>query len=349
MPIYRVVLDQVKRIFENMEESKDNIISNIYEYAERSTAHGVQYVCGKNIQSVRRVLWLVLLLLLNAGFFYLFASSLQSFLRYESSVSISVEKNDTFVLPAITICNLNEMMRSKLERLYPEVLKPLELMQLDTDHPDLPSTIQNASEFLKNITVFEMYDQTSHDINEMFVRCTTVGLAPINCSRHASKLFTERGTCYSFNSGHASEEPIATRQAGNLFGVSLLLDINPDEFVYSSILGTGMYITIHDQHTYPRLSQKSFLVSPGKQVFVSLQMKTTEILPYPYSKDDCVDLDFKNSEHTVFDNYPYSEDKCLQLCLLDDYEKVLGKLTKCYLFFFVFVYFIDLLFLFFFF
>lgn len=314
-----------------MEKSRRKPLTEvILEYAEITSAHGIRQILEQDIKIITRVLWLLVYLTMVAAFITSFGMSLKSYLKFESQISMTEEKNDSFNFPAITICNINFAVDYKANESYPGMSKILTLTATGLQSLGvLQEFASNLSEEVKSASFREYYDTVKYELNEMFVECQAKGEI-VNCSDYITELHTDKGACYTFNSMKAGKEVLTIENADvRGGGVSLLIDVHPETYIFPAMQATGLYLLIHDQEVYPLLDHKSFIIAPGQQAFIPIQKVVSTALPYPYSSETCLEPNesLDSSSHT---GYPYSEEVCLYHCIFDTFEQATGKATYTY-------------------
>ena len=87
------------------------------EFASNTTLHGLRYVADKSHSISRRGIWLIFLGAAATTYVYLASLSLTKFFSRPIKTKISQETpTEGLKFPAVTICNLNRFMRSKIDK-----------------------------------------------------------------------------------------------------------------------------------------------------------------------------------------------------------------------------------------
>lgn len=310
----------------------DKVKLIICEYCSNSSAHGVQHVCGDNVHIIRRIIWLLFFLVTSSLFISALTFTIQKFFRYESTTSISMRSNTTLDFPALTVCNMNSFRRSKIQQKYPNLEEFLEKLQFKKrgfgSDEEMLDLLDKAVPTLSNISVFEFYETVKHEVEDVFIRCDIGLTSGIECSKYVEQVITDAGICYTFNKGQDGKSMIPPAAKGGVkYGAKLILDLQPDEYISAVGEATGMFLLVHDQKVFPRMTQEAFVISPGKHVLVSVQKVVSEVLSKPYSKESCLDEDQlrQMDELGSIAGFPYSEDGCLYQCEQEALSKSLGK------------------------
>ena len=108
------------RFAENWEEKSEPGMSpkatKWKEFASNTTLHGLRYVTDKSHSISRRGIWLIFLGAAATTYVYLASLSLTKFFSRPIKTEISQETpTEGLKFPAVTICNLNRFMRSKID------------------------------------------------------------------------------------------------------------------------------------------------------------------------------------------------------------------------------------------
>ena len=232
-------------------------------------------------------------------------------------MSITKATAKSLTLPVLTFCNLNMYTYSKLKRQYPEVL--IFFSEFYENIADQQNMVINDTliRAMKEIPLTEFIPNTAATVDEVFVECKDSHMFPMNCKEHVIQTMTDRGLCFSFNTGQGSINSLNRSSEGMLYQVSLTLDVNPDEYFGISNGGEGFLVVIHNQNEFPNANTKSFGIGPGQEVYVALQKHVTNILPRPYSSQNCIgeDQDTDNDDIDLW--LGYSQEECQYRCLLD--------------------------------
>ena len=303
----------------NMTNTKENL----QEYASSTTLHGLRYVCGKDIKIVQRILWAGIVLAMLCGFCIQFSLYLIQFFRYESTVSITYDGNETLLLPAVTICDMNFVQRNKINKQYPEIQDLMIAWSQNLYSEEIKFAFLQLEDFLRNITFYDFIHNVGVNPEELFVRCQ-IGQVNVNCSDYIVEYNTDRGNCYTFNSAQKKQKVIKTNSSGFLLGYSLLLQNDINEYTFSILQSTGLWLVLHDQSSFPTINNDVLVVAPGKQTIVALQKETVKNLPKPYSKTDCIIAEEIPKQKEYRMPYPYSSERCIQNCIDQQYEHGLG-------------------------
>lgn len=101
---------------ENSEQGMSSKPTKWESFASNTTLHGLRYVTDKSHSISRRGLWFIFLGTAATAYVYLASVSLNKFVSRPIKTVISQETpTEGLKFPAVTICNLNTVMRSKVD------------------------------------------------------------------------------------------------------------------------------------------------------------------------------------------------------------------------------------------
>ncbi|XP_049862803.1 sodium channel protein Nach-like [Schistocerca gregaria] len=220
--------------------------------------------------------------------------------------------------PAITICNTNQVLRSRALELSKKMVLPK-----NVTHQQIFKNLQIVTQLL-NPNIYEQRDdltnlQETIDANNISVRMLTKYLAPQceqlianctwkgrfvhNCYKMFQDITTTEGRCCAFNYNGYLEEVMNQQQSvpvtGNIdkvqrtstcgfqMGLSLLLDNQPHEYHSTVLASKGVKIFIHNPAAYPSGAAAEVVISVGMQVFAGISAIQT------YATDSVRDMPSK--------------------------------------------------------
>ena len=86
----------------------EKITKKFKEFSNNTTLHGIKYTLGDNHGTVRRVLWLVILLCSLVFLIHEITRTALQYQQYMSLLAISAEEQEELTLPAVTVSRSNE-------------------------------------------------------------------------------------------------------------------------------------------------------------------------------------------------------------------------------------------------
>ncbi|KAL4237177.1 hypothetical protein ACF0H5_005557 [Mactra antiquata] len=87
------------------------------------------------------------------------------------------------------------------------------------------------------------------------------------------------GNCYTLDS-----DKLVARRPGPNGGLTLMINLQTDEFIHGITNGYGAKLVVHDAGTIPLPEQEGIFVSAGTETNIGLKKTTVSRLGYPYGK-----------------------------------------------------------------
>ena len=287
-------------------KSKPSLLSKWKEFAANTTVHGLRHVVQASLPACRRLVWAILLFAALGAYSYNSTISFKKFISRPIRTEISQETpRDGLKFPAVTICNLNQFMKTKIDTTdEDENFKKLGWHELTCGQALLcafsdygPFLVDNCNYSTRQriMSVLNhakrIYDEKEfltkygHDLfgnNSMggdLKHCTFKGREQINCSEHHFiPVVTNSGICYTFNSGYngsTKSEPFRSFYEGSDFGLAIALNVQTNESTFSAS-SSGLAVNVHDQDTYVNY-HTAFKVQPGAHASVAIKMTQVSI------------------------------------------------------------------------
>lgn len=289
-------------------------------FAANTTVHGLRYVF-ESPSRFRRVIWLLLLLGAMAIYVFLVEQSVAKYYSNPVNTEFSeiVPEKGELTFPAVTICNLNRFVKTKINMFENDDnfykmslnLSACEAIKMANIHLSCgqgllcaferfgSAVAENCNETTRQqiISVLnstkkpifnpeEFLSTYGHDFEDMFVYyCRFAAIE--NCtSADFQPSLTQNGLCFTFNSGENATTVRGTRRAGTSGGLSVILDVQANENTISEF-SRGLRVVVHDQGTFINL-EKGFNVFPGSHTLA--RVTTTKVsctLLYSYENKLC--------------------------------------------------------------
>ena len=247
------------------------------DFADTASIHGIRFT-SRNFSSYRRLAWAVLII---TGLIVLTGMTIVTIMEYfdykvNTIVTMVTENEPTF--PAVTICNINTMRKSKLYDMatsgkYKDFIKLANALAMaDVTGSGSNTTIPAVS----GHEIRGIYQYTGHTMDDfekggMIVNCS-FRHHPCNRSDFVPVL-TQLGQCYTFNSGKQSRTVRTITQPGSIFGLQIRLSVQVDEYVLlpTQEVSTGLKVFIHHQNVLPLADVYGLAVSPGTHTLIGLK------------------------------------------------------------------------------
>ncbi|XP_077992375.1 epithelial sodium channel subunit alpha-like [Glandiceps talaboti] len=305
---------------------------------ENTTCHGIPRIYSAS-NFVRRAFWSLVFVSAVALFLWQFSKLLTNYYAYEVDVTFEIKFETNADFPAVTICNLNPFKNSKAQA-NQEILNLLSSNSTSRRRRNAARNKRSSSSnsnytnwetmsldyesFDSNFeTMLFVYDTVAslnysdrmllgHEINDMLIDCTWKGYpcGPSNFTRFYNYMY---GNCYTFNSGD-SGSLVQTNKPGPLYGLSLKLYVEQDEYIHSIRESAGIRVLIHSQDVMPFPEDNGFSISPGQETNVGIRKLSISRQPYPYG--ECKDTETGINIFTEFFGVDYSQQACEKDCYL---------------------------------
>ncbi|XP_037371358.1 acid-sensing ion channel 3 isoform X2 [Talpa occidentalis] len=274
--------------------------SDIRVFASSCTLHGLGHVFGPGGLTPRRALWALAVLLSLAVFLYQVAGRVRYYREFHHKTTLDECESHRLTFPAVTLCNINPLRRSRLTPNDLHWAGPTLLGLEPHEHaaflralgrPPAPPGFMPSPTF----DMARLYARAAHTLEDMLLDCRFRGrpCGPENFTT----IFTRMGQCYTFNSGTNGAELLTTPRSGAGNGLEIMLDVQQDEYLpvwkdtEETPFEAGIRVQIHSQEEPPSIDQLGFGVAPGYQTFVSCQQQQLSFLPPPWGDCSSVSLD----------------------------------------------------------
>uniref|UniRef100_A0A2I3HLD0 Acid sensing ion channel subunit 3 n=1 Tax=Nomascus leucogenys TaxID=61853 RepID=A0A2I3HLD0_NOMLE len=268
--------------------------SAIRVFASNCSMHGLGHVFGPGSLSLRRGMWAAAVVLSVATFLYQAAERVRYYREFHHQTALDERESHRLVFPAVTLCNINPLRRS---RLTPNDLHWAGSVLLGLDPSEHTAFLRALGRppappgFMPSPTfdMAQLYARAGHSLDDMLLDCRFRGqpCGPENFTT----IFTRMGKCYTFNSGADGAELLTTTRGGMGNGLDIMLDVQQEEYLpvwrddEETPFEVGIRVQIHSQEEPPIIDQLGLGVSPGYQTFVSCQQQQLSFLPPPWG--DC--------------------------------------------------------------
>ena len=295
--------DSVK---ENVESEKSYFLSKWKEFTSDTTVHGLRYTVQDRLSIYRRVLWFIFLCIAAAVYTYYSIISMEKYLSRPIKTVISQETpTGGLKFPAVSICNLNKFMKSKIdvtdqdEKFQKMGLNISGCSETRAVRGNLtcgqallcayawygPAVVKGCNEttYLNIIDVLnrssdrlynekEFLTKYGHTMAGMFVGSLYCRFRKYaNCSdKDFVADITPEGICFTFNSGRKGNV-LHTQFEGTDLGLSILLDVQTNESTLGQF-STGLKVVVHDQYTFVN-RHTGFNIFPGTHATVAVKLR----------------------------------------------------------------------------
>ncbi|KAL9956696.1 hypothetical protein ACROYT_G038216 [Oculina patagonica] len=307
-------------------------------FATSTTLHGLRYVAESGRSLSKRLIWLIFLCAATGAFVYLLSVSLNKYISRPIKTLIWQETpTDGLIFPAVTICNLNMLMKSKLD--IADEDEEFEKMRLnisgcsetravrgnltcgqallcayawfgeavvkgcnETIQQNILDVLNRTSGRLFNEE--EFLTQYGHDMAGMFVLYCRFNIDIVCSAEDFVPHLTQNGICFTFNSGRKSKL-LRTIFEGPDLGLNVLLNAQTNESIYGQF-STGFKVIVHDQETFVN-RHSGFNILPGTHASVAVKLRKHIRLPAPF-KTKC-------RQEKLPGIGTYTKDGCIYQCI----------------------------------
>ncbi|KAL5007157.1 hypothetical protein ScPMuIL_015963 [Solemya velum] len=267
--------------------------------ADTTTLHGVPRIVSST-RWYRKLIWLILVLTVVCYLIVQLTDLYKVFMKNPIKTSIRMKYQPTMSFPAVTLCNVNPIRKSKLKDFenalsnYTGESYPAEIYNgtmdhgddyydyYDEDFEDVHSEYQSEElklmkpkpfdkwHTLQRQLIFNMSkmswsqrDSVGHQYENLIVGCTVAGR---ECIGDVGVMSTSTyGNCFTLES-----PTYKTKASGPLFGISVTLNLENFEFIDDFRRGNGARLVIHQPGTMPMPDQEGITLSAGYETTISL-------------------------------------------------------------------------------
>lgn len=273
------------------------------EFVGYTTVHGFRHIF-ESPSRFCRVIWLVLLLGATATYIFLVQQSVCKYFSSPVNTDFTevIPEQGELTFPAVTICNLNRFVKSKVNmfenngdffkmKLNLSACEAVKLVHRDmscgqgllcafeyfgteivencneTTRERIINALNKTKEPIFNPA--EFYEAYGHAFNDMFLYYCRFSSTASNCAPADFRpSITENGRCFTFNSGKDNSQVRGTSKTGSSGGLSIVMDVQANENTISEF-SRGLRVIVHDQRTFINI-EKGFNVYPGSHTLARM-------------------------------------------------------------------------------
>ncbi|XP_072039850.1 acid-sensing ion channel 1B-like [Amphiura filiformis] len=297
---------------EHDKRKKEQFCDYLHEFGSNTTHHGVRYVTNPKNHVLRRLFWAVLLLAADSYLCYEVVHSFIRFYDYDVHTIVGVKYVPDLYFPAVTICNYNQMRKSKASPIVLSLNNALYSFEARLGKPInwtiYEDILGSNSSFTDNFV--DSIGYYAHQLNETVYDCKWRGVEPCD-ARNFTTTMTDWGVCWTFNDPKNKSEILKINQPGKQNGLLLTMDVQQYEYVSGETDAAGFKVLLHPQGVRPVLKELGFSISPGFETSVTVIYTKAVNLPRPYS--NCRQEDLKPLKYSE----SYTVPLCQQECKID--------------------------------
>ncbi|XP_061391274.1 pickpocket protein 28-like [Musca vetustissima] len=286
--------------------TKEAVKRNIKDYLENTTLHGLKYIAEDKITISERVFFglAFVCVVIVSGFFisnvYVKWSATPIIISTSSKQTLSTE----VPFPAITICNLNQAQKSKVQNIPKTSSNFSLLMSLcDQEANDVVMTYLGFWKYFKAILI-----EVAQPCDRMLLFCSFGSLVE-NCSNIFDSVLTDDGLCCTFNAldskflllnyseenslipnsdshyvaidwtpdkGYPKDLPLhyyprVSGGTGSRMGLTVVLNVSSSEYYCSKTKCVGFKVLVHNPAELPKISNYGFLMTAGREARIPIE------------------------------------------------------------------------------
>ena len=278
------------------------------KYIESTTAHGVVRIfIGKSL--LRRIFWLFIVFASTSGCLYNCSDRIRFLSSKPTATTITVDRRQNVIFPAVTICNLNMLRRDYLESLNLGNLPQLVLLLQDESTDFCNDELSNITD-LPNITYQQFLFSGKLELENFIVGCEYLGRdCAIDLDSFVPTL-TRLGVCYTFNSGLRGRQILTTNGTGARLGLRLVLNVSQNQYGASPNFDAGVKVAVHHQSEPPQPDDQGIGIPTGRNAFIGI--KQLNIIDE--TERNCITEEQVYNFSFIQQNTVYSSSACANDC-----------------------------------
>ncbi|KAI9565143.1 putative amiloride-sensitive sodium channel [Daphnia sinensis] len=273
----------------------------VKEFCDTTSIHGLKYITEEKSHWLKRVMWTLVFL---AGIFFSGYFCWQMWNKWvDSPVLMSLDSNryplKNIPFPAVTICNVNKVSKTKLLRVmedpryknitYEKMQKTLRYMTKLDRAIQNEKELDNLSGYYKSLNIsstdlFDVLKKSAPSCRDMVMDCIWLGV-PSPCIEYFSFLPTDDGICCTFNGAKYEDAELDIKSnehkklhvGGNGYrmGLALVLDADIEDYSVTNGKFDGFKVLVHTSEEFPDVADRGFVLGPGSETFVGVKGITT--------------------------------------------------------------------------
>ena len=267
--------NEEKNPMSNENDTKKNPFK---EYGEHTSVGGLKKVLsGSSI--IRRLAWLVVLLVCIVGVGYSVLNNFKKIVNMPTSTTISTTTSLDF--PAVTVCNLNIFSAENAGDfdLPEQTISDLQMLftaALAGDNQTCYRLLNMSG--LENTNFTDLIKISPQDL----ISGCRFGGEDCNITSDFMPTLTHLGVCFTFNSGRSDTMPYSSvpirkvKNAGVRNGLQLQLKVNQSDYIATYAGDAGIKIAVHPQSEPPLPDDLGIAVPPGNNAFISFTKRSVE-------------------------------------------------------------------------
>ncbi|XP_048252291.1 amiloride-sensitive sodium channel subunit gamma-like [Haliotis rufescens] len=276
-------------------------------YANNTSAHGISKLVDNN-GILLKLMWLVLLLVATGLIVFQVIKLVQQYQRRPVNTKTSIESTQ-LTFPSVTICNLNPVLNSKASEytMYEVIERVAEYLKVPLSDFKYTGDIQANDNYSfadvnfktddpldESILEFQMEMQSLSlgqlkEISqtfESFVISCTFGGRECDSSNFTVSYDRDYGLCYTFPNKTDVKKGNRIFNAGPLYGLKLILNVNQKEYLPFITSSAGVRLQIHEFGSQPHMLELGQSLSTGFETQIGVKPILYKRLPDPHGTCD---------------------------------------------------------------
>ena len=296
-PIENHKKEQVNENFEQEDANGKSKLTNFQKYAENNSVGGLQYVLLSS-SKIRRLVWLVIILVSVAVSLYLVRNSFSKLINPPTSTTISFIPKHTLEFPAVSICETSALSSELLDDESIPIDKVRELFINETDDCEMIDEDINL----------DIVNVVEEDPDYSIFSCS---LGELACDPYEDFYFSfnELHSCYTFNSDFGKLSLSKVNGTGAHQGLEFFIEFDNVASLRNDV---GVKILLHSPGEIPHPSRFGIAVSPETVTYISFRKKVID----DQTETDCVSKDEYDWKYLTKDK-DYSYNNCLEDVITD--------------------------------
>ncbi|XP_033757299.1 amiloride-sensitive sodium channel subunit gamma-like isoform X2 [Pecten maximus] len=322
---------------------KDSPKLKLRQYADACYMHGPSAI-ARSVNIVRMSVWILVFLSGWGMTIWQLTELIKKFYTYPTSTNLILNSNGSMLFPAVTICNSNPVRKSLLSSTSTDI----ENIITAADTTSAPQ-VWDWNTVDDNTTFYDSFDKDTsvnfefsyaystlddstktaagHQLEDMLVSCSFKGksCSPSNFSHFVHYKY---GNCYTFNSGFNSSV-VQTEKTGPIYGLTMELYLEQDEYVGSLAPDAGIRLTVHNQTSMPFPEENGINLAPGFKTGIAL--KLTEVIRAKPPHGEC--KDYTEAENLINNAWAEEDELSVQYsyvaCQKTCFQKSLIRYCGC--------------------
>ena len=175
---------------------------------------------------------------------YVFIEQVRVYLEFRVQTVLSVQDQPSLEFPSVTVCNYNQFRKTPTLAAgnTGQMLRELFAVKnyVGKIQRDAPPAEELAPDTNLTLTLIGL----AHTLDKMVMSADWLGKM-VNKEEYFSMSMTEVGVCYTFNSIESQKRhsPLYVHDAGTDSGLTLLMDIENDEYYYGEGTSAGIRVS----------------------------------------------------------------------------------------------------------